>query len=1295
MFRQYRKSYWTTLRLGLGFSVALLLNLNENRYNAQTLVNLQISLSSQASFTPSASPKVLSKASLAPSVSPKAPNSKPLIHPTVSPKTNDSQKKEQSPGSGKELKEKGKGKESELHWQQKLAWGGGVLLVISGFYLFVYCFRPIWLLKIPLSELKVPKNPVTPEFKVPILKFFKYPERALDAWVAERIEQVQQTFEQRPTVQERQIHVSMPVHLNKQEVELQAKILRDEFGKRKQFWVVIWGEGGGGKTSLACQIARWAMDKQANTRLCKHRMLPILIEEELEVAEGKEGKQALFEAIARQVKNLRDEEQAPPEELLQELLKKRRILVIVDQLSEMSESSRKAVRLRDASSPVNALVVTSRLETILGAEVTQTKLSPIRVSGNQLSIFMDAYLSAQGKRQLFEDEDYFEYLKQLSQLTTDERAITILFAKLYANQMIALVTGKTIEDLPKNLPELMLSYLNELNRNHNENRIEDSRVHDISQVVAWECTQKNLKPEAVERNRVISALEGFAGDGETSKQEASQWLSYLESRLCLIRAVPPAKRQIRMILDPLTEYLAALNRVEKYGADESQWREFLVMAKAKPSLDEIRDFLLALRDCCSSVIGVAQNVPDFVVDELGQLAKLDLEALKQEQLRQRVKRLIADLSVPEAEDRRRSVGELGKIGAAAQKVVPDLLKAIKDKDSVVRTKVGEALINIAPNREEVISAVAALLKDEEASVRSQVAGVLSKSETDCHIVNCALLGLLKDSEASVRSKAIEALGQHKNYSEDISIHLVALLKDEDASVRSKTVETLGKLGANSEIVILALIPCLKDEKPAVRDKAATALAGIGVPSNQAVSKIVALLKDEDASVRSKAVEVLGKLGIGSETVALALIHHLKDEKPSVRAKTAAALEGIGVISTQIISELEILLNEPDITILPYAMQVIIKIGFSDDEVRTKIMPLFNDKNLSRRFKAIDICVKHGSPFPEEELKLALVDLLKKGDNTLSYQASALLTKMEVGTTAITLALLSCFESSQRMAVYYAAEILVRFKIDSEDVGFGLVSYLTSEDTFVRNKAAETLVKLDIKSEAVIMKLLDLLRNKSPTVREIAINTLNKLEIDSDRIISTLIVPLQTEDSTLRSIICEVLGTIGNKSARVLIKLESLLTDQDSLVSLNAAKSLVKLEIFSDAVISAFVNLLKAQDISIRVDSIQMLGKLEVNSNIAKVSLLQQLQDSDSSIRSHSATTLGKIGLESEDDISKLVALLKDSDSSVRSTIAKVLGGLNEPPDFVIHELQAVVSQDGSSRVREQAEIALKKIQFGK
>jgi hypothetical protein len=49
----------------------------------------------------------------------------------------------------------------------------------------------------------------------------------------------------------------------------------------------------------------------------------------------------------------------------------------------------------------------------------------------------------------------------------------------------------------------------------------------------------------------------------------------------------------------LAEYLAAFYVVEKYGQDKGKWRTFLKAAATSP-IEEVKGFLLAMRDCCQS-----------------------------------------------------------------------------------------------------------------------------------------------------------------------------------------------------------------------------------------------------------------------------------------------------------------------------------------------------------------------------------------------------------------------------------------------------------------------------------------------------------------------------------------------------------------------------------------------------------------------------------------------------------------------------------------------------------------------
>jgi len=435
------------------------------------------------------------------------------------------------------------------------------------------------------------------------LIFFKYHPRVLDAWVAAHIQATRDEFQKRETVRDRKIIVPIPVILDNNTIAtLKGKDLQPTFAQ-KRGCLLIWEEGGAGKTSLACLIGKWAMSDNPEERICNHRMLPVLIESELNMKVA-EGKQPFIEAIRGQLQDLTDTAEPISEELLEQLLKQRRILVIVDHFSEMSEQTQTAIRPEMPDFPVNALLVTSRLEEPLG-RVTKTAIKPLRIARDRLSSFMESYLSQLQKRDLFSDPEFFNACSQLSTIAGD-RNITVLLAKLYADQIIAKKEGTTDGNLPDNTAELMLHYLNQLNRSVTENKLSNSTVHKDAKIIAWECLKPTYRPAAANRQNAIDAL---------GEENAESRLKYLEDKLRIIQTKGVAHDQIRFSLDPVAEYLAALHLLDINGKDESKWQDFLKVADSQNSPEAIEGFMLAVKDCYLDKIPGAKDT-DFLPKEI-------------------------------------------------------------------------------------------------------------------------------------------------------------------------------------------------------------------------------------------------------------------------------------------------------------------------------------------------------------------------------------------------------------------------------------------------------------------------------------------------------------------------------------------------------------------------------------------------------------------------------------------------------------------------------------------------------
>ena len=338
--------------------------------------------------------------------------------------------------------------------------------------------------------------------------------------------------------------------------------------------------------------------------------------------------------------------------------------------------------------------------------------------------------------------------------------------------MVAAKESPAGDELPKTIPDLMLRYLNELNRNTGG---EDNRtVQRDCKVIAWECLKASYRPGPAERAAVIAALKGDGGD----EQAAEARLGYLVHRLRVIQVTGAAEDRIRFALDPLAEYLAGMVVVEENRGNKQRWERFFQRADRMTGAPEsIRGFLLAVRDCCLASMGA---VPDFVPDEL----------LQRLQLQQRVRDLTANLSLPCADDRRAAANALAGIGPKAEAAIPALLSAFQDDDEEVRDRAAEALVEIGPVS---IPALIDTLNNELPDVRFRAAYVLGKFGSDAEPSIEGLINLLKDDHPTVRRRAAETLGIIGPVSQAAIPPLTKMLQDEDNDDRRFAEQALGRI----------------------------------------------------------------------------------------------------------------------------------------------------------------------------------------------------------------------------------------------------------------------------------------------------------------------------------------------------------------------------------------------------------------------------------------------------------------------------------------------------------------------
>lgn len=490
------------------------------------------------------------------------------------------------------------------------------ILFILLVWLSIFLLKPIWLLKIyeVFSGSETRMSGVLGAVTIPVqhlLAPLVFRPRVLNAWVKKHLSKARERFSQKTTVKERRVYVPVGLFLNDKFVsKLTPKDLRRTFA-RNQSRLLISGVGGAGKTSLACQIANWAMREEAEERLRpEHLMLPVLLEHDF----VEHGADALKEEIRAQLSDSIDANTPVSNALLQALLEKKRVLVLVDGMSERNEETQTAILSGITKIPTNAVVFTSRNDETIDA-LNKTVIEPTTIKGNQLSSFVETYLTSLDKKEMFDDEEFFEGCRLLSMIVND-RDITALLAKLFVDLMVAKQEKTIDEDLPKSIPDLMLQSIEVLHKKTPSDELALRDVIKTAKVIAWECLKKNYRPLPADYEEVKRYL-GRLPNGERS-------LNYLKDKLNLIETKSLAfGEKIRFKIDPLAEYLAALYLVEENEHNEKKWRLFFDTSSIKArSSENITGFLLAVRDCCMTED--AKNVvPGFVLEELTKITGID------------------------------------------------------------------------------------------------------------------------------------------------------------------------------------------------------------------------------------------------------------------------------------------------------------------------------------------------------------------------------------------------------------------------------------------------------------------------------------------------------------------------------------------------------------------------------------------------------------------------------------------------------------------------------------------------
>ena len=364
--------------------------------------------------------------------------------------------------------------------------------------------------------------------------------------------------------------------------------------------ILISGDGGIGKTSLAMQMCRWAMDDK-DPLSTVGPMIPVFFQATQPLSDR------LLDDISHQLRTLVGGEELR-EWLVKALLASGRILVVIDDISErLPPPSTQAIYRAQQDLPISAMIVTRRHD---DPDLVPRKHIEVReFRADQIRSFLETYFKERNVA-LPAAATLGELAARFGELT-DRHTNSAFFLKLFCDQMI----DSNFAATRCNLATLVRSYLMRVNRHRRGNEPDDEGVYRLYGAFACTALEANeFGTGPISRRAAAAAL----GDEPAA-------LDYLTTRLRLVSPDEDDRGQLRCTTPTLGLYVAAMTYADRCGSSIEQWEGLIGrVASAKESGTGLA---IALHHVLSTVQGASPKVRERIAAIAGLDLPLDGEAI--------------------------------------------------------------------------------------------------------------------------------------------------------------------------------------------------------------------------------------------------------------------------------------------------------------------------------------------------------------------------------------------------------------------------------------------------------------------------------------------------------------------------------------------------------------------------------------------------------------------------------------------------------------------------------------------
>ncbi len=593
-------------------------------------------------------------------------------------------------------------------------------------------------------------------------------------------------------------------------------------------------------------------------------------------------------------------------------------------------------------------------------------------------------------------------------------------------------------------------------------------------------------------------------------------------------------------------------------------------------------------------------------------------------------------------------------------ILDTLRKALADNSTTVRIQAAQSIGKIGAPARELMPDLIGLLHDADETARCQAAESLGKLEADPQTIVPALTGMLQDASAAVKMSVARALGSLKKAAADAVPELVPLLQDRDEAVRTAVAEAISQVGHLNGEATDSLVEGLTSDDNLVRAQAAEALGTIGTTAQDAAPALVEAMDTDNERVRAKAVEALGKIGEGAAEVAVpSLVHVLHGDDSWVSALAAEALGQMGESADQAIPALIRSLRHSNALVRGNAARALANMGERASSARSALETAAADEDGNVRSQAIRALGLIGKPTPQTER--IVVGGLADADPLVRAAAVEAVGEWGESSSGLVKILLPLLEDANDQVKVQTVQVLPRLGGFTPEIIQGLCLRLQQDDSpLVQEQAAAALGRMGAAAKEAGASLLRVIQTGEASVRLEAIRAVAL--IHPDETLAALAVGIKDSDSAIRKVASAGWMLSEVIPAEVVPSLVEALHDPEVQVRANAAHALARLEELPAEAIPPLIDCSADPSDGLRINAAMAL-KIAPADKTAEV-MHQLLDDSNLRIRLIAASCILPTEPENAKAAAILAEALKDPSPRVHNAaedLAKLLKPAEEEP----------------------------------